>query len=79
VIPGAGVTVVRMGRIAGTKAAIGNLGRKEFRDLETRLDRPYADDWDGRIETDAQPGGPLDRLAEDALSEYRTGRCEPLP
>ena len=47
---------------------------KEFRDWFIEYD---AKEWDKQIETDIR-AGKLDRLAEDALKDYRNGNCDEL-
>lgn len=46
----------------------------EFRRWFTQFD---AEAWDQQLERDARSGA-LDRLAEDALADYRAGRSRPL-
>jgi len=68
-----------MSTLAEIEAAIARLPRKELWELKERLDRCCETDWDAQIEEDARPGGPLDRLAQEALAEFKAGRCKPLP
>ena len=35
--------------------------------------------WDEEMQRDAQPGGPLDRLAQKAIEDFRAGRTTKLP
>ncbi len=34
--------------------------------------------WEQRVRRDSQPGGPLDKLAQQARREIETGRTTPL-
>ncbi|HXP61521.1 MAG TPA: hypothetical protein VN829_13575 [Dongiaceae bacterium] len=34
--------------------------------------------WDQEIERDARPGGPLDKLAQEAIRESEAGKAVPL-
>ncbi len=47
--------------------------------LKAHLDRRCEEDWDAQIEEDARVGGPLDKLAQEAIAEFKAGRCRPLP
>jgi hypothetical protein len=68
-----------MSTVAEIEAAIERLPREQIWQLKERLDRRCEADWDAQIEEDARAGGPLDRLAKDALAELKAGRCTPLP
>lgn len=68
-----------MSTVAEIEAAIARLPRKQLWELKARLDRRCEAEWDAQIEEDARPGGPLDRLAEEAIAEFRAGRATPLP
>jgi len=59
--------------------AIGALPRSEFLRLYDRLRMKHSELWDQKMAEDAQPGGPLDRLAEEAIAEYRAGQTMRLP
>jgi hypothetical protein len=65
--------------IAEIENAIDGLPREEFFKLMERLRTKQNELWDRQMEKDAQPGGALDRLAEEALAEYRAGKTRPLP
>lgn len=60
------------------KAAIKKLPRREFWKLAKWFDKRKNDVWDKEIEEDARPGGPLDRLAREALEEHKAGLTVPL-
>jgi hypothetical protein len=68
-----------MSTVAEIEAAIARLPRKELWKLKDRLDRRCEAEWDAQIEEDAQAGGPLDGLAQEAIAEYKAGRCAPFP
>ena len=68
-----------MSTVAEIEAAIARLPRKQLWELKEHLDRRCETDWDAQIEEDARPGGPLDRLAQEALADFKAGRCTPLP
>jgi hypothetical protein len=57
--------------------AIEQLPPQEFKTLLAWLDEVRADLWDKQIEADAK-AGKLDKLAEQALQEYREGRFTKL-
>ncbi len=59
--------------------AVRQLPRKEFWAFAQRMDELRELQWDREIEEDSQPGGPLDRLAEEALREFDAERTRPLP
>jgi hypothetical protein len=50
---------------------------KEARAVADWLQEYLEQQWDKQIETDAA-SGKLDKLAEEALAEYRTGKAKPL-
>jgi hypothetical protein len=68
-----------MSTVAEIEAAIDRLPRKDLWDLKQHLDRRCEADWDAQIKEDARPGGPLDRLAQEASADFKGGRCTPLP
>ena len=68
-----------MSTIAEIENAIDGLPREEFFKLMERLRTKQNELWDRQMEKDAQSGGALDRLAEEALAEYRAGKTRPLP
>jgi hypothetical protein len=61
------------------EGAIGALPRHEFFRLYKRLQTLHAELWDQEMADDAKPGGPLDRLAEQALTEDHLGKTMRLP
>lgn len=68
-----------MSTLQEIEAAIEKLPRKELWELKALLDRRCESDWDAQIEEDARPGGPLDKLAKQAIEDFKAGRCTPLP
>ena len=68
-----------MSTVKEIEAAIEKLPRRDLWQLKACLDRRCEEDWDAQIEEDARPEGPLDKLAQKAVSEFKAGRCTPLP
>ena len=68
-----------MSTVAEIEAAIARLPRKALWELKQRLDRRCEAEWDAQIAEDARVGGPLDRLAQEAIAEFKAGRSTPLP
>ncbi|MBU6399124.1 MAG: hypothetical protein KGS61_02300 [Verrucomicrobia bacterium] len=67
-----------MSTVQEIKQAIQLLPKSEFWELAEWFDERRADEWDRQIETDAK-AGKLDRFAEEAIREYRSGKTRPLP
>ena len=57
-----------------SKDVIVHLSDKEFEELVEAWEQA----WDRQIETDAE-AGKLDQLAEEALRDFREGKCIRLP
>jgi hypothetical protein len=68
-----------MSTVTEIEAAIARLPRQELWRLKEHLDRRCEADWDTQIEEDARSGGPLDRLAQKAMADFKAGRCKALP
>lgn len=68
-----------MSTVQEIEQAIEKLPRRELWQLKAHLDRRCEADWDAQIEEDARAGGPLDRLAQQAVADFKAGRCRPLP
>jgi hypothetical protein len=68
-----------MSTVTEIEAAIARLPREELWRLKENLDRQCEADWDAQIEEDARSGGPLDRLAQKAMADFKAGRCKALP
>jgi hypothetical protein len=60
------------------QTAIEKLSRKEFWELVKWIDERRNEVWDREMEEDARPGGPLDKLWQEALAEERAGLTRPL-
>jgi hypothetical protein len=67
-----------MSTVEEIEAAIESLPHDDFVRLLEWVRTRFNDEWDRQIEEDAKSGR-LDRVAEDALSEYRAGRTKPFP
>jgi hypothetical protein len=68
-----------MSTVDEIEAAIAKLPRDDFWKLTDRLISLRDEEWDRQMEEDAKPGGPLDRLAEEASREHRAGLTRLLP
>jgi len=68
-----------MSTVTEIEAAIARLPRQELWRLKEHLDRRCEADWDAQIEENARSGGPLDRLAQKAMADFKRGRCQALP
>ena len=68
-----------MSTVTEIEAAIARLPRQELWRLKEHLDRRCEADWDAQMEDDARSGGPLDRLAQKAMADFKAGRCKALP
>jgi hypothetical protein len=59
--------------------AVRSLGEKEKNEFLAGLsDIDFHDAWDRQIEADIKAGR-LDRLAEEALADHRSGKTRPFP
>lgn len=67
-----------MSTVQEIEAAISQLPPGEVWTLKARLDEFCDKLWDAQIEEDARPGGPLDRLAQEAIREIDAGETQPL-
>jgi hypothetical protein len=70
-------TVARMMSLEGIKRAISELSFTELDEFREWFETFDAQCFDERIEQDAQ-AGKLDRIADEALAEHRTGRTREL-
>ena len=68
-----------MSTVAEIKLAIDRLTFEERCELEALLHPRVDDDWDRQMAADAEPGGKLDRLVEQAEAEYRLGALREFP
>lgn len=60
------------------KKAIEQLPKQEFWKVSEWVIRKYEDEWDRQIEGDIK-AGKLDKLAEEAIEEYKAGKARPFP
>ena len=67
-----------MSTVEQIEAAIQKLPREEFFRLRDWMRDRFDDEWDKQIEEDVRSGR-LDRVAQDALAEYRAGKTTPFP
>ena len=68
-----------MSTIAEIKAAIPALSLAEREDLARYLHDWTDDDWDRQMAADAEPGGKLHRLMEQAEAEAKAGKLRDFP
>lgn len=66
-----------MSTIHEIESAVQQLSPAELREFRAWFLNFDAGEWDRQIERDAAAGR-LDRLAEEALAEFRAGRTRPL-
>ena len=57
--------------------AVAQLSEQELADFRAWFEEFDAQEWDDQIERDAK-SGKLDKLAEQALKEYRVGKAKEL-
>jgi len=67
-----------MSTVEQIEAAIQKLPREEFFRLRDWMRDRFDDEWDKQIEEDVRSGR-LDRVAQEALAEYRAGKTTPFP
>ena len=68
-----------MSTVEEIETAIKMLPRRELWQLKEHLDHQCEADWDAQIAEDARPGDPLDKLAQQAIAEFKAGHCTSLP
>ncbi len=68
-----------MSTVAEIKAAIPTLTLEEREDIARYLHKWTDDDWDRQMATDAEPGGKLHRLMEQAEAEAKAGKLRDFP
>jgi hypothetical protein len=66
-----------MSTVQEIESAIKKLKPEEIRKVGDWLDELREELWDRQIDADIKAGR-LDKLADKAMKEYRTGRCKPL-
>ena len=57
--------------------AIANLPPEQFASFREWFEAFVADEWDRQIERDIK-GGKLDKFAEEAIADFKAGRCREL-
>jgi hypothetical protein len=62
-----------MSTVEQIEAAIQKLPREDFFHLHEWVKDRFDDEWDKQFEEDAKSGR-LDRVAQEALAEYRAGK-----
>ena len=67
-----------MSKIEEIEAAIEGLPPDDFIRLREWVQRRFDDQWDLQFEADVAAGR-LNRLANQAISEHRSGRSTPFP
>jgi len=68
-----------MSTVAEIKAAIRSLTSAEREDISRYLHKWTDDDWDRQMAVDAEPGGKLHRLMEQAEAEAKAGTLRDFP
>ena len=68
-----------MSTVKQIEAAIQELPSDEVFRLTDWLVEYRARLWDTQIACDAQPGGRLRHMVEEAKADYRSGRTRPMP
>jgi hypothetical protein len=58
--------------------AVAVLPERDFWLLTDRILEMRESHWDQQMTDDARSGGPLDRIAQAALIEFKQGRTKPL-
>ncbi len=66
-----------MGKIEQIAKSVEALEGEEFKAFVEWFENLRAERWDRQIEADAK-AGKLDKLAEEALAEFKAGRTKPL-
>jgi hypothetical protein len=67
-----------MSTVHEIEEAIERLPEAEFFKLTDWISKRFDVSWDRQIEDDVKAGR-LDTLAEEALAEYKAGKCTPFP
>ena len=66
-----------MTKLEQIEKSVADLSPEELQAFATWFEALQADMWDRQIEADTKAGR-LDKLAEQALADHRTGRTKPL-
>lgn len=67
-----------MSSVDEIKHAIEQLPKPEFWKVSEWVIQRYENEWDRQIEEDIK-AGKLDKLAEEAIEEYKSGKTRPFP
>lgn len=67
-----------MSTVLEIEEAIERLPQQDLFALADWISQRFESAWDHQIEEDVKAGR-LDKLAEEALAEYRAGKCTPFP
>jgi hypothetical protein len=67
-----------MSKVEQIEAEIAKLPSQDVREVSRWLQEYEAELWDEEMERDARPGGPLDKLAQQARQEIADGKTQPL-
>ena len=67
-----------MSTVDEIKRAIEQLPKPEFWKVSEWVIQKHEDEWDRQIEQDILVGK-LDKLAEEAIEEYKAGKTRPFP
>lgn len=67
-----------MSTVKDIKQAIEQLPKKDFWELSEWVIQRHEDEWDKQIERDIL-AGKLDKLAEEAIEDFKAGRTRPFP
>lgn len=68
-----------MSTVQEIERAVAGLPEEEFWELTERILAMREGAWDRELREDAREGGPLDKLARQAIAEFQRGDCKPLP
>jgi hypothetical protein len=71
------IEVITMSTVDQIEAAILQLSPEDFRQLSEWLAELSLKRWDEQLERDVA-AGKLDALAEEAIADFKAGRCQPL-
>jgi hypothetical protein len=68
-----------MSKVEQLEAEIAKLPPDQVWELDTWFEEYKSRLWDEQIKRDAQPGGPLDKLARRAIADFHAGRTTEMP
>ena len=67
-----------MSAVEKVEQTVRSFSHDELTEFARWFDEFRAAAWDAQIERDAK-AGKLDKLAEEAITDFKAGRCTPLP